>query len=403
MQYFNQTLLQNLFKNFKRPLYFGDIQQIPNNRLLEAQYFPNTTNLYGWNRFAQGTLANADWIGAENLTAIGTMAYTADHLGLANNSMNLDGATNAAYCASSTFDTANESFSCFGWVKGTDTTLGQTWISKMGTNNSFQLTLSSLGIQLVVYTGAVQKYVGGDTGNLFDGNYHFIAGVYNQADRTLTVHKDGVVIAHYYDAALSVRDNGGTSKLCFGGKWNGAFTQGYHGAMDDFGYHKFAMSPNEVRKLYAAGCRKPVTVDGAGIVRIDSKASVNIVIVPASVIGMSSGDVAITGWNLYTPEKGFYTTSALFRLGSQDDSGNDSIATDSYIYNETLSQYLTSHYGGGFTISVTGLGILEKSTFLQTPEKYLDINSHLTLHGNCQASDTFWVNEVGYFKLQKDI
>ena len=41
---------------------------VMNNELLSSPFFPNVTNLFLWNAFAQGTLADADIIGSAQIS-----------------------------------------------------------------------------------------------------------------------------------------------------------------------------------------------------------------------------------------------------------------------------------------------------------------------------------------------
>ena len=308
------------------------------NHLLADADFPNSTSLYGWHNNGLADYDDGDWVGGEALTEVGALLTGTNHLG-DTAFCGFDGTNDALYANSATFDTANEDFTVGAWVKITDYSSNRTLFSKTSTTNSeksFYVYLGSTGplVMQVFYnaSGAQNGHQAEDVGvELTDGNYHHVVCSYDTSVGSFLIMIDGKTRAYGISSdTINARNNNTTAKLTFGSQdGSGTLANQMLGEMTEAFYKKVAMTPNEIRKVYAGGCQKlavqeTANVNASKVSILDGRRTngwhqVNI----AATYTVTASWALVTGHALAIPEDGLYRVTALGATQMIDSDGND--------------------------------------------------------------------------------
>jgi len=283
-------------------------QIISSSHVLVAGDFPDSTTLYGWNNSATGAWADQDWVGAIALTQVGAISTATNHIGTASTYIDFDGTNDELYAAVATFDSANESFTTGGWfyfdLTGTDEYL----ISKDETDNadkSFIVHHDNTGANLtfsVYYNNAAGKVtITIDDALVTDSTWHHIVAVYDQANTWIKLYVDGHVVGHLTDANLATRNNGTTSELAFGGRYDtavAAIEKPFDGKIADMFYKIDVLTENEIKKIFVAGSLRLAVEDGGtgNINLFDSKCIDTCYISDVKAANTSGGGFTQGGW-----------------------------------------------------------------------------------------------------------
>jgi hypothetical protein len=302
---------------------------------LEASDFPTAPTIYGWHNNGSSDYDDGDWVGSEALTETGALTSSTDHLG--NTAFcDFDGTSDALFSEGSAFDTANEDFSVGMWVQCDSFASDSVFAAKRTTTNSeksFYLQLASAGnILMEVYyngsggTGNIATST--DVGNILtDGNYHHVDFTYDTSVGSMRVMVDGKVLAYEIDSNLvNARNNSANSNFSFGGMdvSAGSVTQPFNGRITEMYYSKTALTANEVRKIYAAGCQKLAVEETANV----NASNVSILdgrrhngtyrVLLSSSYNMTDSFANVTGQTFYIPESKTYKITAEGSLNVTD-------------------------------------------------------------------------------------
>jgi hypothetical protein len=212
------------------------------------------------------------------------------------------------YVDSNDFDNSNESLTMWTWLETTDNVASiKRVFSKYSTNKNYQSFTANLYEDdwgFTVWTDNLGN--SNSTGNLgvnnvVDGKPHFCAVVYNNNENSIMAFYDGIVVYYKIDDALNERNNG-ESKLSFGCQIDSdlSASQFLNANLSGMGYARYAMTPNELRKIYAAGAQRQAYIDGQGTVQIPSKKKVRVYLDDiTSTVAYASSETVHT---LYAPE-----------------------------------------------------------------------------------------------------
>ena len=85
------------------------------------------------------------------------------------------------------------------WVRTDQSQSGWSWIASQGVNYGLALNpFNRDGIMFVYYNGSTWDYVSAEDTVIRDGNWHHVAGSYDQETGTLAVYLDGESLASFY-------------------------------------------------------------------------------------------------------------------------------------------------------------------------------------------------------------
>ena len=306
---------------------FGGMTIIDSKDYLSSLDFLSTTGLYGWN-FNESSWSNGGvWVGSENLTQVGTIGSSANHLGTSTVCA-FDGTTDAAYANSSTFDTTNESFTVGGWYRANESTplAQETFISKGGStvaSRSFQFirqTNNNLAIKYNYDAAGGENELTIPASEVGDGNFHHVVAQYGYISCSvayLSIYIDGKCRAYKKIDAIGEgnRNNNSTAKLTIGAL-NGSVLaiNLLDGEFSDVFYKKSMIEANEIRAIYARGCQKYCVKEGSGKIIINDERQNNgfqrEFLSSSTGVATTSPGTTVGNLKLYVPETGWYNIKA---------------------------------------------------------------------------------------------
>ncbi len=302
------------------------------NSLLGSTYFPDTVNTFAWHNNGLADFDGTNWIGGQNFTENGTgLTASTNHLGAVAYSK-FNGTDDYLSNTDATFDTSDEDFTFYAWIRADAIADNKMIASKCEVNGgkiSWQFFMDDIHIYFgVSYNGTNQvALVGPSRDILGDLQYHFVAITYNYVSANeswMLMMVDGNVVGYQKNstAGQGSRYNSSDSELKIGARSNGGAEQFWAGDITEIGYKKTVLSPNELRKIYAAGCKKFVTIDGNNKIAIidGRKSNGEYYIYPAASFTVTATAVgtAATGYQLYIPETGKYRVKAQLALEVAD-------------------------------------------------------------------------------------
>lgn len=391
-------------------------RELPNDRLITAEYLKNTTNAYVHHLNETTWVNGGQAIGSEVLTQVGTIGTGTNHLGDTGVRGNFDGTTNAAYFNSSTFDTADESFFASLVVKpdrsiGTDEDFISKW-DGVAANNSFFFKRDSTGALKfrIFYNsagGAVDLLSNIDIDNILtDGKQHRAWCMYNQSNNSMMIGLDDTILGYKIDANLATRNNNSGTKLTIGAYDDVTLVNPFDGQMSDFTYHRTDYTGDDSRRIFASGASAIGKRGTEGLingeVKIDGKQPVNINISPSTVSGLTNTAAAdVSGWDNYAPENGNYIIRAHAFSAISDGSANGTVALFAGLYKNSASLFTINEVLGA-TVLPNGFSLRGDYTFNSNYQlEKDDILTLRALTGN--VADTYSVASGTGFALTKDL
>lgn len=311
---------------------YNSITTLKTYNLLSSGYFPDTTDLFAWHNSGAADFDGTAWIGSKDLTENGTgLTSSTNHLGTVAYTK-FNGTDDYLSTTDATFDTADEDFTFYAWVRADAIASDKVIASKYevsGNKISWQLKMDAANLYFgVSYNGTNQVALFGPDRNILgDLKYHFVAITYDYVSANeswMLMMVDGNIVGYQKNATAGQgsRYNSADSELKIGARSNGGAEQFWAGDIDEPGYKKTALTPNQLRKIYNAGSRKFATIDGNGkVATIDGrKNNGEYYIYPAAAFTITATAVgtAATGYRLYIPEDGKYKISGNFMFNVSD-------------------------------------------------------------------------------------
>lgn len=370
--------------------YVGNV--LDTKHLLTSADFPDTTDLYGWHINGTGSFDGSAWFAtsAQTLTDSGTgLTQTSSPYFLGTQTYsNFNGSTDYLEATGSNFDALNESFTIWAWLKNESATGNHAIMSKGNADaneRSFLLYIASNSLYLDVnYTNGGSGNIVGITGDItghVNDNYHFVAAVYDTSNGSLKLFYDGKDIGYSINSDLiGNRYNSSATELRIGNRDRTTDDMYFIGDILEVGYKKDVLDSNELRKIYAAACRKFVNVDGDGKVAIldGRKNNGSFELIPANVTDIANYSVMgdVTGFNLYVPENGMYKIRCQSSVRIDDE--NDNMSTTNMgiqweLYNSTSATRLMTglmFVGQGYNGAATR-GAYSYSLYFESKPIYL--------------------------------
>jgi len=323
----------------------GGVTFLDNYKLLESTDFPNTTNLYGNHLVGTSDFDGSAWVGGEVLTEAGSIGAGTNHLG-DTTYCDFNGSS-SVYYNSSTFDTANESFTVGGWYQidaNTAYLIGKN--DGVNANKSFQAYLdgNSQLSYLVFYNGSGgSEALNIDMPELLDGSYYHIVFVYDQSNTSMSVVVNGKVRGHHVSANLANRNNNAATKLTFCALDDSTLLSPLNGRLSDPFYQKSALTLEQIRELYVVGSQRVANKDQNNIVQILGEIANkgSSVLTFSNQNGLTNTSYTdISGWEFYIPYTGMYKIKYSFSCSVVDANDNDVAITDFRLYNKTTATLL---------------------------------------------------------------
>lgn len=366
-----------------------DVERLRTNMLLLTDHFPDTNNLVVYHMNGQADYyggAAIDVGGFGSLTENGTgLTSSTNHLGKTC-FCNFSGDSGSDYLNSS--DTAFDNTSYFSvgaWIRPDNLTNGDVIFGKYDsglnkrawrcfiTTNAIRFALSTDG-STVVDTEA--SYEGLD-----DGNYHHLACVYDAVAKTAMIMIDGRITAYQYDATLGSIFDDGTADFAVGASYSGGSPLAgsyFPGDITEIFYKRTVLTANQIRKIYAAGCRKMATVDGNNKISInDSRCVLGEYRIKPADKTLSTGNITET--ELYIPEAGFYKYIFNARVRVTDNGASGDANVQYRIYDNTNSLALTETKVSGFAAS-TASKSHQPIEHVETPPMYFAKDTHILMN-----------------------
>jgi hypothetical protein len=322
----------NIAANGTGQIGFNGNYIVNTNSLLGSTYFPDTVDLFACHNNGLADYDGTNWIGGQNFTENGTgLTASTNQLGITSY-CNFNGTDDYLSNTDPTFDTPDEDFTFYAWVRADAIADNKMIASKCEVNGgkiSWQLFMDDRSIYFgVSYNGTNAVALAGPSRNILgDLQYHFVAITYNYVSANeswMLMMVDGNVVGYQKNAVAGQgsRYNSSDSELKIGARSNGGAEMFWAGDITEIGYKKTVLSSNELRKVYSAGCRKFVTIDGNNkIAIIDGRRNNGeYYVFPTASFTVTATAVgtAATGYRLYIPEDGKYRIGGNFMLRADD-------------------------------------------------------------------------------------
>lgn len=373
-------------------IFIGDKDDgyISNYKYLDKLAIPSTTNAYGWHNNGSSDFDGSNWVGGVTATEHGSIAAATNHLGQTTY-CDFDGS--ADYVTAAIGSTHTGSITLYSWFKSSaadnsnyKTIMGlgsdfggtgrQAWIYSRNGYLRFEIyppSFSQVGL-LVPHS------------TYFDGQFHLVALVYNASSLTMTVIIDGKIVAHTYNATLTSLSSI-TANLSVAGATSGGYLLA--GQFAEYGFFKYAATFEEIRKMYVTGTKKKGYIDENSKVLITGEQG-NLgeytIVVPNQTGLTNTSYAAVSGWELYLPEDGYYR---LYANAAQYDLIGSGYSTALQIYNDTTSTII-SGLSYDVQISQSGISYINPGGLSYTSKEfYAPKNTRIILRGNVSSGGTY--------------
>lgn len=316
----------------------GGITELQNNRLLKnsTDDFPSVSNINGWHLNGTSSWDGSSYFGGTGLTQVGTWTTGTDRFG--NTVYNTISGTQCAYI--NDYHTANEAFSAWGIFKLSALTNGQILLSKLdGTNanNSFYVQLVNGGtgtnqryLEYKVYTNSSGAYraVRDYTEEIaqFNDNYYFIGISYSPTDQSILLMVNDRIAGFDRDSTLSNRNNNSNTTFDIGAYDCAGTPSNYTtGKVEEFGYSRYSMTPDQFRKLYVRTFSEKGYVSNSKTY-VNGKRRALYYYYPSSSITVTAtaAGTSLTGYSMHIAENDTWNINANMEVSMSDAAGTSS-------------------------------------------------------------------------------
>jgi len=373
------------------------ISSIKTDALLSEDYFPDTTDLYGWHINGVGNYDDGDWIGSKALANNNVLTVSTNHLGQTVYS-HFNGFDDYLSSSDPVFTNNTNSFTVAAWIKPDTLTNGAVILSKYDSSGSFRswriyftATAARFSISTTAQAGGGATDTEFPTDGLDDGRYHHIAGVYDKDATSILVMVDGKIVAYAVNAAFSGIHDDGLADFMVGASTGGSGVTGFFtGDITDVIYKKDALTYDELLKMYAAGSKKFVSIDGNSKVSIlDGRCNLGSYRIKPADKTLSVSKITET--SLYIPADGIYKYifNARVRVVDTDASGDANIQFK--IYDNTNDVDLTETKVPGFSGATASEG-QQTIGHIETPPMYFTKDTQILMNVTAITG-----TDTGYF------
>jgi len=374
--------------------------ELRTNSPLNTSYFLDNSGLYGWHNNGLTDFDGSPWVGEKTLTENGTgLTATTNHLGETVYAK-LNGTDDYMSSTDDVF-AATGSFRISAWIKD-PALVNEDCIAGMYhttvANRSWLFYISGSGsLIFTVYVNSTHYPATTDASLLADGEPHYVEGIYNQTDKTVTLMVDGKIMGHRYHSDYASRTNDTTTVFMVGAYDVSGAQSFFDGDIFEVFYQNITDDTinwkNESRKAFAAGALRRVTKQGNGkIVIHDGRANTgSYKIQPGSATSLTATSFTdVANWILDIPESGQYKITATTNLQvTNTDEANDDFGASLQVVNGStpLDDYA---YGFNFNrdISVAGDMAFQHKVTIPIFPAYYSAGDQIKLQYKADSADT---------------